>query len=97
MRRSDEQTSHMFSFVVPEHRVRQDRPLRGDPADDRRGVGYSSDGLDQSVGSLELANLVVRQVEGFAGVLDVQGVDRVLRGRAPENQASPGMLDRGVG
>jgi transposase len=28
MRGSDEQTSHMFSYVVPEHRVRQDHPLR---------------------------------------------------------------------
>src|SRR5436189_118597 len=28
MRGSDEQTSHMFSYVVPEERVRQDHPLR---------------------------------------------------------------------
>jgi transposase len=28
MRGPDEQTSHMFSYVVPEHRVRQDHPLR---------------------------------------------------------------------
>ncbi len=28
MRGSDEQTSHMFSYVVPEHRVRPDHPLR---------------------------------------------------------------------
>lgn len=28
MRGSDEQTSDMFSYVVPEHRVRQDHPLR---------------------------------------------------------------------
>ena len=28
MRGSDEQTSHMFSYVVPEQRVRQDHPLR---------------------------------------------------------------------
>jgi transposase len=28
MRGSDEQTSHMFSYVVPEDRVRQDHPLR---------------------------------------------------------------------
>ena len=28
MRGSDEQTSGMFSYVVPEHRVRQDHPLR---------------------------------------------------------------------
>jgi transposase len=28
MRGSDEQTTHMFSYVVPEHRVRQDHPLR---------------------------------------------------------------------
>ena len=28
MRGLDEQTSHMFSYVVPEHRVRQDHPLR---------------------------------------------------------------------
>jgi transposase len=28
MRGSDEQTSHMFSYVVPEHRVRADHPLR---------------------------------------------------------------------
>ena len=28
MRGSDEQTSHMFSYVVPEHRVRQEHPLR---------------------------------------------------------------------
>lgn len=28
MRGSDEQTSHMFSYIVPEHRVRQDHPLR---------------------------------------------------------------------
>ena len=28
MRGSDEQSSHMFSYVVPEHRVRQDHPLR---------------------------------------------------------------------
>ena len=28
MRGSDEQTSHTFSYVVPEHRVRQDHPLR---------------------------------------------------------------------
>jgi transposase len=28
MRGSDDQTSHMFSYVVPEHRVRQDHPLR---------------------------------------------------------------------
>jgi transposase len=28
MRGADEQTSHMFSYVVPEHRVRQDHPLR---------------------------------------------------------------------
>jgi transposase len=28
MRGSDKQTSHMFSYIVPEHRVRQDHPLR---------------------------------------------------------------------
>jgi transposase len=28
MRGSDEQTSHMFSYIVPEQRVRQDHPLR---------------------------------------------------------------------
>lgn len=28
MRGSDQQTSHMFSYVVPEHRVREDHPLR---------------------------------------------------------------------
>ena len=28
MRGPDEQTSHLFSYVVPEHRVRQDHPLR---------------------------------------------------------------------
>ena len=28
MRGPDEQTSHMFSYIVPEHRVRQDHPLR---------------------------------------------------------------------
>src|SRR5688572_9583090 len=28
MRGSDEQTSHMFSYVVPEQRVRADHPLR---------------------------------------------------------------------
>jgi transposase len=28
MRGPDEQTSHMFSYVVPEHRVRPDHPLR---------------------------------------------------------------------
>jgi transposase len=28
MRGPDDQTSHMFSYVVPEHRVRQDHPLR---------------------------------------------------------------------
>src|SRR5262249_29022 len=28
MRGSDEQTSHLFSYVVPERRVRQDHPLR---------------------------------------------------------------------
>src|SRR5215510_16401121 len=28
MRGSDEQTSHMFSYVVPEHRVREEHPLR---------------------------------------------------------------------
>jgi transposase len=28
MRGSDEQTSHMFSYIVPEERVRQDHPLR---------------------------------------------------------------------
>jgi transposase len=28
MRGPDEQTSHMFSYIAPEHRVRQDHPLR---------------------------------------------------------------------
>jgi transposase len=28
MRGPDEQTSHMFSYIVPEQRVRQDHPLR---------------------------------------------------------------------
>ncbi len=28
MRGADKQTSHMFSYIVPEHRVRQDHPLR---------------------------------------------------------------------